>query len=82
MHTCNLLLNLFGCLCVFVVDCVLWRHPILLHTKEPITSALSSVHSEELQCEAIKLFKVNAALGNLKLHHRTIILSKSFRLNA
>ncbi|XP_055323224.1 uncharacterized protein CG43867 isoform X8 [Sitodiplosis mosellana] len=37
--------------------CVMWRHPILLHTKEPITSPLSSLHSEMLQSEAIKLFK-------------------------
>lgn len=36
----------------------MWRHPILLHTKEQITSPLSSLHSESLQSEAIKLFKV------------------------
>lgn len=36
----------------------MWRHPILLHTKEQITSPLSSLHSEMLQGEAIKLFKV------------------------
>lgn len=36
----------------------MWRHPILLHTKEQITSPLSSLHSEMLQSEAIKLFKV------------------------
>ncbi|XP_037914351.1 uncharacterized protein CG43867 isoform X5 [Hermetia illucens] len=38
-------------------NCVLWRHPILLHTKDTITSPLSSLHSELLQSEAIKLFK-------------------------
>lgn len=37
--------------------CVYWRHPILLHTKEVIASPLSSLHSELLQTEAIKLFK-------------------------
>ncbi|XP_031629061.1 uncharacterized protein CG43867 isoform X3 [Contarinia nasturtii] len=37
--------------------CVMWRHPMLLHTKEQITSPLSSLHSEMLQSEAIKLFK-------------------------
>lgn len=42
----------------FSSDCVMWRHPILLHTKEQITSPLSSLHSEMLQSEAIKLFKV------------------------
>lgn len=41
-----------------VTDCVMWRHPTLLHTKEQITSPLSSLHSESLQNEAIKLFKV------------------------
>lgn len=40
-------------------DCVVWRHPILLHTKEQIASPLSSLHSEMLQAEAIKLFKVS-----------------------
>lgn len=39
-------------------DCVMWRHPMLLHTKEQIASPLSSLHSESLQSEAIKLFKV------------------------
>ncbi|XP_055545921.1 uncharacterized protein CG43867 isoform X5 [Wyeomyia smithii] len=38
-------------------NCVLWRHPILLHTKDNITSPLTSLHSETLQVEAIKLFK-------------------------
>lgn len=42
----------------FATDCVMWRHPILLHTKEQIASPLSSLHSESLQSEAIKLFKV------------------------
>lgn len=42
----------------FSADCVMWRHPILLHTKDQITSPLSSLHSETLQSEAIKLFKV------------------------
>lgn len=39
-------------------DCVLWRHPILLHTKDTITAPLSSMHTETMQPEAIKLFKV------------------------
>lgn len=44
-----------------LLDCVMWRHPILLHTKEQITSPLSSLHSEMLQAEAIKLFKVGTS---------------------
>lgn len=42
------------------VDCVLWRHPILLHTKDTITAPLSSMHTETMQPEAIKLFKVSS----------------------
>lgn len=41
--------------------CVLWRHPLLLHTKENITSPLTSLTSETLQTEAVKLFKVLSA---------------------
>lgn len=44
----------------FFADCVLWRHPTLLHTKDQIASPLSSLQSESLQSEAIKLFKVIA----------------------
>lgn len=44
----------------FSVDCVLWRHPILLHTKDTITAPLSSMHTETMQPEAIKLFKVSS----------------------
>lgn len=36
---------------------MLWRHPILQYTKDVITSPLSSLGSEVLQSEAIKLFK-------------------------
>ncbi|XP_060804280.1 uncharacterized protein CG43867 [Amyelois transitella] len=38
-------------------DCVLWRHPTLLYSKENITSPLTSLSSEALQAEALKLFK-------------------------
>ncbi|GLV35231.1 uncharacterized protein CBL_01620 [Carabus blaptoides fortunei] len=38
-------------------SCVLWRHPQLLHSKENIVSPLTSLNSEALQAEAIKLFK-------------------------
>ncbi|KPJ12155.1 Uncharacterized protein CG42248 [Papilio machaon] len=39
-------------------NCVLWRHPTLLYSKENITSPLTSLNSEALQAEALKLFKV------------------------
>ncbi|XP_055388685.1 uncharacterized protein CG43867-like [Condylostylus longicornis] len=38
-------------------NCVLWRHPTLLYSKDPIVSPLSSLNSENLQAEAVKLFK-------------------------
>lgn len=36
----------------------IWRHPTLCHSKEGITSPLTTLPSEALQTEAIKLFKV------------------------
>lgn len=51
-------INVWLCFFILSIDCVMWRHPILLHTKDQITSPLSSLHSETLQSEAIKLFKV------------------------
>ncbi|XP_045499817.1 uncharacterized protein CG43867 isoform X1 [Colias croceus] len=38
-------------------NCVLWRHPTLLYSKENITSPLTTLNSEALQAEALKLFK-------------------------
>lgn len=46
-------------LLTFFQDCVLWRHPTLLYSKENITSPLTSLNSEALQAEALKLFKVS-----------------------
>lgn len=36
---------------------VVWRHPLLLHTKESIAQPLTTLPSEALQTEAVKLFK-------------------------
>ncbi|CAL8111752.1 unnamed protein product [Orchesella dallaii] len=38
-------------------NCNLWKNPLLLHSKESITSALTSLSSEAIQNEAVKLFK-------------------------
>ncbi|CAI9614784.1 unnamed protein product [Staurois parvus] len=46
------LLSLDGDSCTQV-----WRHPALCHSKEAITSPLTTLPSEALQTEAIKLFK-------------------------
>lgn len=40
------------------LDSQIWRHPTLCHSKEGITSPLTTLPSEALQTEAIKLFKV------------------------
>ncbi|XP_077494597.1 uncharacterized protein CG43867 [Amblyomma americanum] len=36
---------------------VVWRHPLLLHSKEPLSQPLTSLASEELQSQALRLFK-------------------------
>lgn len=36
----------------------IWRHPTLCHSKEGLISPLTTLPSEALQTEAIKLFKV------------------------
>ena len=40
----------------------IWRHPMLCHSKEGILSPLTTLPSEALQTEAIKLFKVRVLL--------------------
>ena len=42
----------------------IWRNPLMAYSKEPITSPLTTFTSEELQAEAIKLFKVCAMNRN------------------
>ena len=37
---------------------IIWRHPLMTYSKEPITLPLTTFTSETLQAEAIKLFKV------------------------
>ena len=36
----------------------IWRNPLMAYSKDPIASPLTTFTSEELQAEAIKLFKV------------------------
>lgn len=61
--------------------CVIWRHPILLHTKEQITSPLSSLHSETLQHEAVKLFKVRIRI-KIILKNCSVSISRSIESNS
>ena len=37
---------------------MIWRHPLMTYSKEPISLPLTTFTSETLQAEAIKLFKV------------------------
>ena len=36
-----------------------WRNPLMVYSKDPITTPLTTLTSEALQTEAVKLFKVN-----------------------
>ncbi|XP_045451931.1 uncharacterized protein CG43867 [Melitaea cinxia] len=53
-------------------NCVLWRHPTLLYSKENITSPLTSLNSEALQAEAIKLFKCVQLFMSVAVEHAGI----------
>ena len=37
---------------------VYWKHPVLLHTKEPVSKPLTTLPSVDLQDKALDLFKV------------------------
>ena len=37
---------------------VFWKHPVVLHSKEHISSPLTTLPSEELQNKAVELFKM------------------------
>lgn len=57
IYVCELIIVIFP-LKFACADCNLWKNPLLLHSKESITSPLTSLSSEALQNEAVKLFKV------------------------
>jgi len=40
-------------------DSVYWKHPMLLHSKEPISRPLTTLPSEDLQEKAAEIFKVD-----------------------
>lgn len=40
------------------LDSMFWKHPMMLHCKEPITSPLTTLPSEDLQLKATEMFKV------------------------
>ena len=47
------------------IHSAVWRNPMMAYSKEPITSPLTTFTSDELQAEAIKLFKVFATHHNI-----------------
>ncbi|XP_045773817.1 uncharacterized protein CG43867 isoform X3 [Maniola jurtina] len=53
-------------------NCVLWRHPTLLYSKENITTPLTSLNSEALQAEALKLFKCVQLFMSVAVEHAGI----------
>lgn len=53
-----MLLSVFHLYFILYLASQIWRHPTLCHSKEGIISPLTTLPSEALQTEAIKLFKV------------------------
>ena len=47
---------------VCLSDSQIWRHPMLCFSKEALSSPLTTLPSQALQTEAVKLFKVHAVL--------------------
>ncbi|XP_034239350.1 uncharacterized protein CG43867 isoform X3 [Thrips palmi] len=63
---------------------VLWRHPLLLHSKEPINSPLTTLHSASLQAEAIKLFKccqlfISVALEQAGIDYHVVLAQNALQ---
>ena len=57
-----------------------WRHPLLTHSKEPLTSPLTTFTSETLQAEALKLFKVSSQVSTLSRQFQVFLLFQSVQL--
>ncbi|KAJ1528437.1 hypothetical protein ONE63_006849 [Megalurothrips usitatus] len=65
-------------------NCVLWRHPHLLHSKEPIASPLTTLNSPALQAEAIKLFKccqlfISVALEQAGIDYHVVLAQNALQ---
>ncbi|XP_029449186.1 pleckstrin homology domain-containing family H member 2 isoform X2 [Rhinatrema bivittatum] len=74
------LLNLEGESCSQV-----WRHPTLCHSKEGLTSPLTTLPSEALQTEAIKLFKtcqlfINAAVDSPAIDYHVSLAQSALQV--
>ncbi|XP_033611575.1 uncharacterized protein CG43867 isoform X4 [Cryptotermes secundus] len=65
-------------------NCVLWRHPHLLHSKESIASPLTTLSSEAIQIEAIKLFKscqlfISVALDSAGIDYHVVLAQNALQ---
>ncbi|XP_051639068.1 pleckstrin homology domain-containing family H member 2 isoform X6 [Manacus candei] len=63
----------------------IWRHPTLCHSKEGITSPLTTLPSEALQTEAIKLFKtcqlfINAAVDSPAIDYHVSLAQSALQI--
>ncbi|XP_016059595.1 PREDICTED: pleckstrin homology domain-containing family H member 2 isoform X2 [Miniopterus natalensis] len=63
----------------------IWRHPALCHSKEGIVSPLTTLPSEALQTEAIKLFKtcqlfINAAVDSPAIDYHVSLAQSALQI--
>ncbi|XP_054675712.1 pleckstrin homology domain-containing family H member 2 isoform X2 [Grus americana] len=63
----------------------IWRHPTLCHSKEGIASPLTTLPSEALQTEAIKLFKtcqlfINAAVDSPAIDYHVSLAQSALQI--
>ncbi|XP_068927700.1 pleckstrin homology domain-containing family H member 2 isoform X2 [Petaurus breviceps papuanus] len=63
----------------------IWRHPALCHSKEGISSPLTTLPSEALQTEAIKLFKtcqlfINAAVDSPAIDYHISLAQSALQI--
>ncbi|KAJ6666947.1 hypothetical protein lerEdw1_018949 [Lerista edwardsae] len=63
----------------------IWRHPTLCHSKDGITSPLTTLPSEALQTEAIKLFKtcqlfINAAVDSPAIDYHVSLAQSALQI--
>ncbi|KAL4098215.1 hypothetical protein QTP88_022860 [Uroleucon formosanum] len=66
-------------------NCVLWKHPTLLHSKEAINTPLTTLSIESLQYEAIKLFKscqlfMSVAIENAGIDYHVVLAQNALQL--
>ncbi|XP_050441281.1 uncharacterized protein CG43867 isoform X2 [Adelges cooleyi] len=66
-------------------NCVVWKHPILLHSKEAISNPLTTLSAESLQYEAIKLFKscqlfMSVAIENAGIDYHVVLAQNALQL--